>query len=463
MLSRKNTSLFFLFILTGILFSCIPFQQKLNKDHLNIGLTLIPPSPVSNKITLDIRAGLKNYSNTQIKNADVTFYLDKKSTKNILNQEQVSIAPDSAVLVKFSWETAGNEGKHRIILEVITDNQHFESEKEIIILHSETRSTDRIDGAWFGFYHWSEDEGKYWNSEIKKMTDTQWDEMMSAQSKIGMNIIVIQEIFRNPTAYAHKHTMEQDGYKGIPYYPSTLYPGKVDLASEDPLEAILAAADKNNMHVFVGIGLYAWFDFSAESLRWHKKVADEVWQKYGHHPSFYGWYISEVQDGGLGTTEDRENIVSFFREFKQHVYKYGPDKPIMLATNSHNLRGAEPTYRELLKHLDILCPFAFHRMPEHDLTGEQAAEKLQLLADEAEAHLWLDMEVFEFAEKNALVPRPIDGVLSDLHRFKNFEKILCYQFPGLMNSPEMSIKPGGERTVKLYLDYKKYYDSLQKE
>lgn len=460
---QKNIALFLLATIMGLFFACNPARQKTEKSQYQIALTLIPPSPVSNKITLDIRAGLKNKTRQTVDKANAVFYLDTKSAANILHKEEVSIAADSVALVKFPWKTEGAEGKHRIIFELTIKDQVFETEKEIVVLESATRSTDRIDGAWFGFYHWSEDEGKYWNADIKKMKDKDWEEMMEAQSKIGMNIIVIQEIFRNPTAYAHKHTMEQDGYQGIPYYPSALYPGKVELASDDPLEAVLAAADKNNMHVFIGIGLYAWFDFSEASLSWHKQVADEIWRQYGHHPSFYGWYISEEQDGGLGSEEDRANIVHFFKEFKQHVWKYGPEKPIMLAPNSHNLQGAEPTYRELLKYLDILCPFAFHRMPPTDLTGEQAASKLQLLADETESHLWLDMEVFEFAEKNALVPRPIEGVLSDLHRFKNFEKILCYQFPGLMSSPEMSIKPGGEKTVRLYLDYKKYYDTLKKE
>ena len=75
------------------------------------------------------------------------------------------------------------------------------------------------------------------------------------------------------------------------------------------------------------------------------------------------------------------------------------------------------------------------------------------------------MEVFDFENGvpgtlDALVPRPIKGLLSDLHRFPNFEKILCYQYPGLMNSPGMSIKPGGENTVQLFLDYKKYLKDM---
>jgi hypothetical protein len=50
----------------------------------------------------------------------------------------------------------------------------------------------------------------------------------------------------------------------------------------------------------------------------------------------------------------------------------------------------------------------------------------------------------------------VEGLISDVRRFPNFEKILCYQFPGLMSGPGMSRKPGGEPSVKLYLDYQRF-------
>jgi hypothetical protein len=164
-------------------------------------------------------------------------------------------------------------------------------------------------------------------------------------------------------------------------------------------------------------------------------------------------------DGGLGNSQERKEVVDFFHDFSAFIHKLTPDKPIMLATNSQNIRGAEETYKKLLPNLDILCTFGFHRMPKGDYTGEEAASALQGLCDASSTHLWLDMEVFDFTPDNALVPRSITGLLSDLHRFPNFEKIICYQFPGLMNSPEASIKPGGENTVRLFLDYKKYLDT----
>jgi len=152
----------------------------------------------------------------------------------------------------------------------------------------------------------------------------------------------------------------------------------LDIACDDPLEAILDEADKLDMKVFPGVGLYAWFDFTEDSLKWHMQVAEELHEKYGHHCSFYGWYVSEEIFGDLGGDQKREDdIVSFFKTFKVHCKQLAPTKPVMLAPNCHFITGAEEGWKSLLPHLDILCPFGFHRMPEGDISGIEAANLLQ--------------------------------------------------------------------------------------
>jgi hypothetical protein len=69
------------------------------------------------------------------------------------------------------------------------------------------------------------------------------------------------------------------------------------------------------------------------------------------------------------------------------------------------------------------------------------------------------MEAFLFDGK-ALVPRPIDGLIQDMQRFPNFEKILCYQYPGIFNAPASRITPGGPATVVLYNDYRRYLERV---
>jgi hypothetical protein len=420
-----------------------------------ISLTLVPPSPVTNQITLDVRGAVRNSGDTTAR-FDVAFYLDREDGGSRLHRETTEVAPQSAAGIKFLWPTKNHAGRHEIILVAKSGAAELRACKPVQILPSTVRSTRQIDGAWAGLYHWSEHEGRLWNADIKRLTDDQWREIVRDMHGIGMDIIVIQEVFRNQE-YVDKHSIERDGYGGRAFFPSKLFPGRVPIAAKDPVDAILSEADKLGMSVMLGVGLYAWFDFTPGSLAWHKKVADELWHLYGHHPSFYGWYVSEEVGGNLGPDDrHREALVDFFREFTAQVRRLTPDKPVMLASNCFFIREAGGYYAKILPHLDILCPFGFHRMPAGDTTGEEAAAQLQKYCDAAGSHLWLDLEAFVFDKDGALIPRPIGGLLDDLNRFPGFEKILCYQYPGLMNSPDMSLKPGGPATVKLYLDYAKY-------
>ena len=217
--------------------------------------------------------------------------------------------------------------------------------------------------------------------------------------------------------------------------------------------------------------MFAWFDFTAESLLWHKRVASELWERYGHHSSFYGFYISEECAGNLYNSETtdemkavrKKEIADFFRDFKEMTSKIAPDKPLMLATNSMGIMDGADAYPALLENLDILCPFGFARMPEGDLTGKEAADLLQTFCDDAGSHLWFDLEAFLFNPDMSLYPRPIDQIIGDLNLLDNFEKVLCYQFPGVFSDPKWNFRVGEERTVQLFNDYKEYLEKLRSE
>jgi hypothetical protein len=422
-----------------------------------ISLTLIPPSPVTDQITLDIRGAVRNNSD-KAKTFDVSVYLDEEKEEKRLHQEKLDVAAKAAAGIKFGWPTKGQVGKHEIIMVAQSDKKTFRMSRPMQVLASTIRSTKRVDGGWCSFNLPEMSEGLIYDPVLRQMTDDQWREMVRGMHGIGMDIIVIQE-----SVHWHRHNTDgqsryaADDFKAKAFYPSVLFTNRMPMAASDPIEAILSEADKLGMYVFPGVGLFAWFDFTPASLTWHKKVADELWERYGHHPSFYGWYVSEEKDGSLGNETERRQIVDFFQGFTSYVRRLAPDKPVMVAPNCFHLRGAEEAYRKLLPNVDILCPFAFHRM-RGGQTGEEAATLLQALCDETGAHLWMDMEIFLFNKQGALIPRPIGGLVSDLLRFPNFEKIICYQYPGLMNAPEASIKPGGEPTVKLYQDYKNYLE-----
>lgn len=445
----------------------ILFFTGLWADENNVSLTLIPPGKITNKVDLDIRGGIINKSDQQ-RTFEVSIYWGREKRNALLYESSVTVPAGKSETVKIVVPTKQRLGKHKVILKVTDGNRTYRKTKDIEVVESNIRSIQQISGAWAGIYHWSEIEGKHWNKDIKKMTDEQWKELVRSMHKVEMDMIVIQEVFRNEQ-YVGKHNTTVDSYVGKAFYPSELYPGRMDITAEDPIEAILSEADRLGMNVLVGVGIFAWFDFTPESLEWHKRVAKELWDMYGHHESFYAFYVSEESGGGLDNWEQqpdmrkkrKADIVNFFKEFKSYCNSFAPGKPIMLATNSFEVPNGMDTYPALLEYLDILCPFGFARMPAGDLTGKEAADMLQEACNKAKSHLWFDLEAFLFNPDNSLYPRPIEEIIHDLNLFSNFEKILCYQFPGVFNDPDMSIRVGEERTIDLFNGYMKYLKELK--
>jgi hypothetical protein len=429
-------------------------------------LTLIPPGRVSNQVPLDIRAAAELPSG---KKTSLTLSFEQNGKKEIIFSKDTVLKKTGTVLIEHVQSIKDRPGELNVVFEVNDGKETFRKTRSVKVVDFHQRSLKTIDGAWIGMYHWSEDEGKHWNKDIKKLDEQGWRGVVRSMHEVGMDVIVLQEIFRNQE-YVGKHSMTVDTYAGKAFYPSRLYPGRMDIACPDPVDVILSEAEKLGMNVFMGIGMYAWFDFSEQSLQWHKNVATEAWEMYGKYDSFYGFYVSEESGGSLDNweqTEDlrvqrRNEIVTFFDEFTKHCRALAPTKPIMLATNSMDLVGAEPTYERLLPNLDILCPFGFARMPEHDLTGLEAAKLLQGLCDKCGSHFWFDLESFLFNPDMSLYPRDFEGIMNDLLMFDNFEKIFCYQYPGVFNNPDLHPQVGEDKSVDLYNKYREYYKNITK-
>lgn len=445
-----------------------PESARSLRQEPSVDLTLVPPGEISNKVDLDIRAGIIN-NNDHRTSFKVKVFARKGLRRKRLCVERFNLDAGSAHTTKTSMKTAGLSGDYEIILKVYSGRKQYCKSSVTTIVPSSKRSLAKIAGAWTGLYCWSELEGKHWNPDIKKLTADDWRGIVCSMHEVGMDVVIIQELFRNEE-YCGRHNTTPGNYKGKAFYPSGLYEGRMDIACSDPLEAIMTEADILGMKVFPGIGLFAWFDFTKESLQWHKMVAKEVWEKYGHHPSFYGFYVSEESGGSLDNWEWKNyersqmrkgEIVKFFREFGTYCNAMAPGKPVMLATNSFDILGAEQTYLKLFDYLDILCPFGFARMPENDITGKEAADFLQSLCDRKSCHLWFDLEAFLFYPDGSLYPRPFDGIMTDLTMFDNFEKIFCYQYPGVFNNLSLHPQVGEDAGIELYDKYKEYYSSFK--
>ena len=432
--------------------------------QLDADLTVIPPGKVTSAIDLDVRFSVKNARKTAC-GATV----DLMAGDSLVFSSAVKVPGRRFFSDRVRIPASALAGKGGIRIEVRRGGKTVSSLFEPVkVVDSDIRSTRTIDGAYMGITHWSDLEGKNWNPAQRKMTDAQWREMICSMHKLGMDIIVIQDMFHcKNRAARHNDTVES--YPGLAYYPSDLYPGRMEMAAVHPVEVIFSVADSLGMKVLPGIGNFARFDFSEESLEWHRRVAREVWEKYGRHRSFYGFYVSEESGGSLDLWEwskekrdfRKQEIVDFFRGFRAFCDSLAPAKPTMFSTNSFGVPSAMDTYPRLMEHLDILCPFGFARMPAKDISGKECADLLQAVCDEKGAHLWFDLEAFLFNEDGSLYPRDIEGIIGDLTLLDNFEKVICYQYPGVFSDPESDFLVGEEKTLQLFNDYKSYLMTKQ--
>jgi hypothetical protein len=76
------------------------------------------------------------------------------------------------------------------------------------------------------------------------------------------------------------------------------------------------------------------------------------------------------------------------------------------------------------------------------------------------AKLWADVEIFDCegeVYKTALVPAPFDRVKLQLEAVSPWvDKILVYQYLGMMNQPGTTAFAGSQASAKLYTDYQSW-------
>lgn len=415
-------------------------------------ISIIPPYRISKKTQPEVRLYIENpaeliinivKNNTSVRSINFGLIEAGREVKIFPNIKGIS--GDITLEFLFKSYSSNNSIKRTVNYQIIDSQQN---------------STTLIDGCWVSLYHWSEDEGRWFNPDLKKLANEDWKEQIYAMNHIGIKGIVIQNVF-DSDKYVEQHNMTVQTYNGKAYYPSKLYKERVPITADNPIEAILQAADEVGMSVLLGVGLYAWFDFSKESIEWHKEVTIELNKMYGHHQSLYGWYISEEMFGNFYydypavPDEKYKDVVRFFKEYKSFVSQLTPTKPVALAPNNIKFHECSKEWKEVLPYIDILIPFAFARDPEN-MNIDQITE----ICKACDTHFWVDMEVFKYPLDNGLIPKEYDELIKEIRTYDKLEQIYGYQFTGLMNPPECKFNLGGEKAKVLYQEYGEYHKDV---
>jgi hypothetical protein len=309
-----------------------------------------------------------------------------------------------------------------------------------------------IVGSWFEFQHHATVEGVDWNPACVRLTAEQWQAKVKEIAEIGMEYLVLMA-----TAVYYRA-----------FYDTKIYP-KWKLACDDPLETVLSAADKYNVKFFIGGGFYG--DWQSEktisdpaAMRQRLQSLDEIAAKYGSHPCFHGWYWP---DEAFINPHYSPEFISYVNTLSRRARQLKPKAQIMIAP--YGTRNAVPddAYVKQLDSMDVdIVAYQDEVGVRKSKVTETSAlyERLRNAHDRAQkARIWADIELFEFEGEvynSALMPAPFERVLQQMKAASSWvEKILGYQYMGLMNKPDSVAFAGSAASARLYSDYANWRSS----
>ena len=206
-------------------------------------------------------------------------------------------------------------------------------------------------------------------------------------------------------------TVDAGGDKAA-FFDTSLAPKAKELACDDPIEAMLTAADKYGVKFFISTGFYGGWVTEHTLLdpafaRGRFKIMAELAEKYAHHKSFYGWYLP-----------DEPPINPYFSEkYLEAVKLHGgearrltPRSKILVAPFGTENAACDDKYVNQLERLDADFVAYQDVVGQLRMTPAQSAVKYEQLR---KAHdkvpqrkLWADVEVFAW-EKPPIAPTTI--------------------------------------------------------
>jgi len=247
---------------------------------------------------------------------------------------------------------------------------------------------------------------------------------------------------------------------GKTFYPSTVFKDRWNLVCLDPLEAVLKTCDRLGVAIYIGLGFFATpishgFGSSGDTTQLRYDFATEIAALYGHHRSFQGWYFPVE-----AAIEQYfpERYLEYVNTLANHCRKVGPQQ-VLIAPYGTRTILADDHFVSQLRALD--ADYIAYQ-DEVGVNKTIVSELDKIYSNLKEAHdragkpLWADVEIFKFHGK-VLLPAPFERVKGQLEvAAKYVDKILCYQYLGMMNKPDSPAHAGHPSSTKLYQDYMAY-------
>ncbi|MEG2118296.1 MAG: DUF4434 domain-containing protein, partial [Clostridia bacterium] len=312
-----------------------------------------------------------------------------------------------------------------------------------------------IVGTWFSIY-WYDKRHYYWNEACMKFTAEQWDALIADMASVGLKYIVMCNVISENKCI----------------YDSKLVP-KIQMGCDDPMEAVMLAADKYDMHIFMTNDYYLDESFdrvlTPEHTAGRNAIMQEVALRYSHHKSFYGWYWAREAYIGPYFSEDFIKYVNISSEYAR---KLTPGCKILTAPYGTKNAVNDDKFVDQLKRLDVDI-IAYQDTVgcfATDVDGsERAFEILRKAHDRVpQRALWADVETFDWEGKDNIKETPLisakfERLESQLRAVSPYvDNILVFIFQGLFTNPESIAYTGYKEGARYWNEYQNWFNEHKK-
>ena len=282
----------------------------------------------------------------------------------------------------------------------------------------------------------------------------EWDRDFQNMKAIGIDtVIMIRSGYRKFITWPSKYLLKKGCY----------------MPSIDLVELFLTLADKYEMKFYFGLydtGHY-WDtrDMSWE-LEYNKFVIDEVWEAYGHHKSFQGWYIStEISrntKGAIGAFHEMGRMCKDVSGgLPTFISPWIDGKKAIMGTSLKSKKGVsvqkhEEEWNEIFDGIhDVVdaCAFQDGHIDYDELDAFFSVNKK--LADRYGMQCWTNAESFDRDMPINFLPIKFDKLRMKLEAAKRcgYDKAITFEFSHFM-SPQSAYLQAGH----LYDRYKDYFN-----
>ena len=185
------------------------------------------------------------------------------------------------------------------------------------------------------------------------------------------------------------------------YFETDIYP-PAPMKTKNPIAALMHAAERNGLKVFMSCGFYGiWYhtkeNITGEAVKERAfKAMKQLYELYGDNKAFYGWYLPDETEINPYFDED---FIKYVNEYAEYGRSFNKNLKILIAPYGTRFACTDEHYIEQLKRLDCdIIAYQDEVGVEKSTTEEtrvyfERLNKAHKIA--GKSAIWADMETFQ--------------------------------------------------------------------